>query len=406
MISRHLLAAVPAAAIGGTVITKSARADGITYTFSTAVDFTGPFADVMPSWHSGQRAMVAWWNDTQGKELGAQVVLKVHDMRYDTSVVAQSWPGILATENPPVYLGMGTPDLIGLMKRLPQDKVLMIMPTAMVGPVWLPNGWEFSARPTYSQEFAALFNYLQAHLSEKRPLRIGTFSTQERAGYVDQVNGIVALAKTYPDRFAVVDKQWVDDSPVDVTDQLRRMAETKPDVMMIAATTAQVIAVARARKDLGLSIPIASASQNGLTESSKAIPLADLEGDFSVFAFAPFNQAKLPARDIYQKYHTEPGSWGIVATQTSVQTVLALRVLEKAMAAAGKDHVTGQAMYDALLANTYTEEAMLGLTPDLKFDSTRPFPVGPLKAKALVVRKGEIVPLTPDWMPVPELAKW
>jgi hypothetical protein len=29
-----------------------------------------------------------------------------------------------------------------------------------------------------------------------------------------------------------------------------------------------------------------------------------------------------------------------------------------------------------------------------------------MKAKALTVRKGEIVPLTADWMPAPELTKW
>ena len=49
------------------------------YNFSTSVDFTGPFADVMPSWHSGHRAIVAWWNDTKGKELGVKAELKVYD---------------------------------------------------------------------------------------------------------------------------------------------------------------------------------------------------------------------------------------------------------------------------------------------------------------------------------------
>ncbi len=46
-----------------------------------------------------------------------------------------------------MHLGFGTPDLITLMKRLPGDKVPMLMSTAMVGLVWKPNGWHFSFRP-------------------------------------------------------------------------------------------------------------------------------------------------------------------------------------------------------------------------------------------------------------------
>lgn len=399
---RTLIASLPLAAVASTARAQTP----VTYTFSNSVDFTGPFADVMPSWHSGHRAMVAWWNDTRGRELGVKVVLKVHDMHYDTAVTAQSWPGILASDKPVLHMGMGTPDLIGLMKRLPDDKVPMTMPTAMVGLVWAPNGWSFSFRPTYSHEFAALFARLQQQLPDKRPLRIGTVSTQGRAGYEDQVNGVVHLAKTYPDRFVIADQQWVDDNPVDATDQIRRMGVQKPDIVMIGATTSQVIAVARARKDLGLTLPIVSSSHNGLSEVAKVIPLADLEGDFSVFAFAPYNEKTLPARDVYQKYHNEAGAWGIVAAQAAAQTVLSLRMLEAAMTAAGKSGVTGQAMYDALMAKPYTEAEMLGLTPELRFDKTRPFPIGEIKAKALVVRKAEIVPYSSDWMAAPELTKW
>lgn len=399
---RTLIASLTAAAAG-----RAARADApASYTFSNSVDFTGPFADVMPSWHSGHIAMVAWWNDTRGKELGAEVVLKVHDLRYDTAVTVQSWPGILATDKPVLHLGMGTPDLVGLMKRLPDDKVPMTMPTAMVGLVWKPNGWEFSCRPTYSHEFAALFSYLQGRLPDKRPLRIATVSTQGRAGYEDQVKGVVHLAGMYPERFTIADQQWVDDNPIDVTDQIRRMAAAKPDIVMIGATTSQVIAVARARKDLGITLPIASSSHNGLSEAAKAIPLAELEGDYSVFAFAPYNQPDLPARDAYQKYHGDNGAWGIVAAQSATQTVLSLRVLETAIAKMGKTGVTGQAMYDALLSRPFTEAEMLGLTSTLQFDTSRPFPIGAIKAKALTVRNGAIVPLTEDWMPAPELTKW
>ncbi len=387
-------------------LTATSASAETTYSFSTSVDFTGPFADVMPSWHSGHRAMVAWWNDARGKALGVRVDLKVYDMRYDVGVVAKTWPGILSKDRPPIHLGMGTPDLVALMKRLPDDKVPMIMPTAMLGAVWVPGGWHFSFRPTYSHEFAGLFSYLQGRLGEKRPLRIGTVSTQGLAGYEDQVNGVVKLAQMYPDRFEIVDKEWVDNQPVNISNEIRRLSRARPDVILVGTNTAQVSATVRALKELGSRIPVVTSSHNGLTEVAKVIDLKDLEGSYSVFSFAPYNEKNLKAREIYEKYRTGEGSWGLAAAQAAAQTLLALRTLERAIQMVGKENVNGQAMYNALLSAEFPEEDLLGLLPAVRFDASRPFPAGELKAKALTVRDGKIVPLTDGWFQIPALEKW
>ena len=142
-----------------------------TYNVSISLDYSGPFAAVMDSWYGGQQSVFDWWYETRGKTLGVKLNVKTYDMRYDASQVARTWPQILADDKPIVFLGMGTPDLVSLMKRLPGDKVPMVMGTAMVGPLWTANGWHFSFRPTYSQEFAGLFSYLQSRLPEKRALR-------------------------------------------------------------------------------------------------------------------------------------------------------------------------------------------------------------------------------------------
>jgi len=377
-----------------------------TYTVSVSLDYTGPFANVMDSWWAGQQSVFDWWNDTKGKALGVKLDIKTHDMRYDASVVARTWPQVLSSDKPIVFLGMGTPDLVSLMKRLPADKVPMIMGTAMVGPLWTADGWHFSYRPTYSHEFAGLFAHLQSKLPEKRALKIGTVSTQGLAGYVDQVNGVVALAKAYPDRFAVVSSQWVDNQPISVTNQIREMSKALPDVVLVGTNTAQVVATAKALKELGLKTPIVTSSHNGLTEAAKAIPLTDLEGSYSVFAFSPYNDPNVKVAEIFNKYNKTKGTWGITAAQTAGQALLAVAAIERAVAKVGAANLSGQAIYDALLAGPFAAEQFLGLLPAVHLRRDAPFPTDNLAVKAMTVKGGKLEPVSSDWLPVPALAKW
>src|SRR3954464_7240269 len=208
------------------------------YVMSASADYSGPFADVMPSAMSGITAIANWWNKEVGQKLGVKVDVRISDMRYDAAVIARTWPSILSRDKPIMHLGFGSPDLTTLMKRVPNDKVPMLIGTAMVGLVWQPNGWHFSIRPTYSHEFAGLLSELQKKKGQK--LRIGALSTQSAAGFVDQVKGVEKLASMYPDRFEVVDTQWVAASPVSVTSNVRDLLEKKPDVLLVGGTTAQV----------------------------------------------------------------------------------------------------------------------------------------------------------------------
>lgn len=391
-------------AAAGMLAAMSVHAWSAEYTMSASADFSGPFADVMPNAMSGIETITAWWNKDVGTKLGVKVNIKIYDMRYDAAVIARTWPSILSRDQPIMHLGFGSPDLTTLMTRLPNDKVPMLIGTAMVSMVWKPEGWHFSIRPTYSHEFAGLLDSLQKKQGSK--LRIGAVSTQTAAGFVDQVKGIEKLAATYPDRFEVVDTQWVATTPVSMTSNMRAMIEKKPDVVLVGGTTAQVAGTAAALAELNVKLPIITSTHNGLSEVAKGFDLKKMNGSYSAFSFAPDNQAKLPLRDVYEANKTGGGQWGIITTQSAAQALLALRVLEKAVAKVGKDKVTGQAMYDALLANKFTEEELLGVLPDLDFDQTAPFPIGAIKTKAQVVVDGKIQPMGDDWLPVPAFEKW
>ncbi len=381
----------------------SLSAKAADYVISASADYSGPFADVMPNAMSGINAVADWWNKEVGEKLGVKVNVKIYDMRYDAAQIARTWPAILSSDQPIIHLGFGSPDLVTLMKRLPNDKVPMLIGTAMVGLVWMPDGWHYSIRPTYSHEFAGLLAHLQEEKGEK--LVIGPISTQNQAGFVDQVNGVRKLAEMYPDRFEVMETQWAETSPVSLTANVRTLAAGNPDVLLVGGTTAQVIATAKAQGELGVKIPIIASTHNGLTEVAKGIDLKELEGSFSAFSFAAPERPDLPIQKVYEDNRKE-GQWGLITAQSAAQALLALRVLEKAVEKVGADNVTGEAMRAALLENTFTEEELLGALPTLDFDGTAPFPVGDIKATAEVVRDGKIVPLGDDWMTVPALDKW
>ena len=382
---------------------SSFSAPAADYVFSASADYSGPFADVMPNAMSGINAIADWWNNEVGRKLGVNVKVKIYDMRYDPAQIAKTWPSILSSDQPVMHLGFGSPDLVTLMKRLPGDKVPMLIGTAMVGVVWVPNGWHYSIRPTYSHEFAGLLSALQEQRRKK--LVIGPISTQNQAGFVDQVNGVRKLAATYPDRFEVLATQWVDTSPVSLTANVRALAAGNPDVLLIGGTTVQVVAAAKAMGELGIKIPIIASTHNGLTEVAKGIDLTSIEGSFSAFSFAPPERAGLPIEKIYEA-HKKEGKWGLITAQSAAQALLAFRVLEKAVAKVGVDKVTGEAMRNALLDNTFTERELLGVLPTLDFDTSAPFPIGEIKVSAEVVKGGKIEPFGDNWLAIPDLAKW
>ena len=384
-------------------VTASLPASAADYVMSASADFSGPFADVMPNAMSGITAVANWWNKEVGAKLGVNVKVKIYDMRYDASVIAKTWPAILSSDAPIMHLGFGSPDLVTLMKRLPNDKVPMLIGTAMVGLVWVADGWHYSIRPTYSHEFAGLLSHLQSKKGTK--LRIASVSTQNQAGFVDQLNGLRKLARTYPDRFEMLATQWVDTSPVSLTNNIRTLAADKPDIIIVGGTTAQVIATAQALDELKLSIPIVTSTHNGLTEVAKGIDLAKLNGSYAAFSFSAPERANLPLRDIYEA-NKKDGQWGLITAQSAAQALLAFRVLEKAVATVGKDKVTGAAMRAALLDNVYSEKELLGALPALDYDNTAPFPVGKIKATAEIVKGGKIEAFGEEWMDVPALEKW
>lgn len=379
------------------------------YNMTVSLDYTGPYAVIMPAYECGHKALLAWWNETKGKEIGIKLLRKGYDMRYDPSVVASTWPGILTGDKPIVHLGLGGPDVAALMKRLPKDKVLMLMSTGTYGFVWKPNMWVFQPRPTYAHEAAGFFNWAHMNQITDRPIRIAAINSKVSPAYVDMINGLKSFAKVTP-WAEFVGVEWVPMKPVTLISEVRRLSRKKPDFIWVGTNTVHVIGTLKAQKELGIHIPVLMSSHCGIPicmTASKNPSL--LEGHYDSAALDPALDSSLPGARIVAKYAKKLGikrTWDVMTVQSAVQMLLALRTVERAAAMAGPDNITGEVMRKAMFVKPYTQEDLLGLAPTLIYTNAAPFSEKDLKVKCTTVKNRKHVSLTKGWITVPEVPKW
>ena len=392
-----------------TLILAAQSVPAAEYIVTCSVDYTGPYAVIMPPFETSRKAFFTWWNETKGKELGITLSSKAYDMRYDPSVVASTWPGILTGDKPIAHMGLGGPDVAALMKRLPQDKVPMIMSTATYGFIWLPDMWVFQPRPTYAHEAAGFFNWVHQNQIKDRPIRIGAINSKVSPAYVDMINGIESFCAATP-WAECVGTEWVQMKPVSLVSEVRRLARKKPDFIWISTNTTHVIGAIKAQKELGIHIPILGATHDGIQMSamaSKDINL--LEGHYDSGAVDPAVDLNVQGAKIYAEYCEKLGlenKWSIVAVQAAIMEVLTLRAVERAAEMVGAENITGEAIYNAMYAKPFTQEDLLGLASTMTFTKAAPFSTADLKVKATTVKNGKQVLLSEDWIPVPAIPSW
>ncbi len=379
------------------------------YTVTCSVDYTGPYAVIMPPFETSRQAFFTWWNETKGKELGITLKSKAYDMRYDPSVVASTWPGILTGDKPIAHMGLGGPDVAALMKRLPNDKVPLIMSTATYGFIWLPNMWVFQPRPTYAHEAAGFFNWVHQNQIKDRPIKIGAINSKVSPAYVDMIDGLESFCKVTP-WAELVGVEWVQMKPVSLMSEVRRLSRKNPDFIWISTNTTHVIGAIKAQKELGIHIPVVGATHDGIqmsTMASKDINL--LEGHYDSGSVDPAVDLSVPGAKIYAEYCKKLGldnKWSIVAVQAAIMEVLTLRAVERAAEMVGPENITGEAMYNAMYVKPFTEEDLLGLVPTLTFTKEAPFSTKDLRVKATTVKDGKQILVSNDWIQVPDIPSW
>lgn len=384
-----------------------------TYNVPVSTDFSGPYSYLSKTTLPAEKAITMWWNDEVGSKLGIKINLKIYDMRYNPAVVSSLWPGILATDKPILYHGLGGPDAAALMKRLPTDKVPMMQSTACYGYQWLPNQWTFTPRPTYVHEYRGFLAWVLSKWDKDRPVRVAAVSTQGIPAYDDAVKGYKSMcAET--DKLEYVGTTYVKMVPVSVMTEIRKLAKKKkPDYILMLGSTSQVVTVLKAEKELGLRIPIVLSTHNDIGTVNRVLPIEDLEGRvYDVAAFSPSLDHNIKGYKVFEEYKTKinPPSkdtiWDLSSLQGAAQAIIAVRLIERVAKKMGPDKITGQEVFNAFFDGPFSSEELLGLMPTIEFVRTAPFPEAAMNVKISTVKNGKRVIVTKDWIQIPEISKW
>ncbi|MBU2548065.1 MAG: ABC transporter substrate-binding protein [Proteobacteria bacterium] len=386
------------------------------YVVPAFADFSGAYADAMKFLLPVRDGVIAWWNDTEGKNLGMKLVIKNYDTRYDPTVVASLWPGILV-DKPFIVAGLGGADVAALQQRLPKDQVPVLYAPAAYGYGWLPNQWIFQPRPTYAHEqVAGIMWYIGQH-PEKKPLRIASMAFQGSPALIDIQRGIKTYIKNVlePKGLAtLVTEEWIDMQPVDVSAQYRNIVEKKADLVFGLANTTQAGAYLKACQLLGVSIPTIAAPHHTIWPLGMAMKnFAPWEGHMVVGAVASSATKSGPTYEFFkvlQKYNpkiNETIHWSPFGMLGISGGVFLVRAIEHAAKELGPENLTGKGVYESFFKKPFTEEELHGVFPTLYFTKEAPFSLKDLKVKISTVKDGKYTLATPDWVPVPgDITKW
>lgn len=396
------------------VVAAPARTAVYEYAIPVFSDFSGPYADVFDDLDDGRLAVLRWWNETEGARLGIRLKPTTYDTRYDATVVASLWPTVLAQLRPIILFGLGGTDVAALQQRLPQDRVPMVMSTPGYGYGWLPNQWIFQPRATYVHEYLGFLDWFIRANPGKRPVRLAFISTQQSPAYVDIVKGVQKYVDVVlkPKGLAeVVDVEWVDIQPVDLSSQVRRIIDARADLIMGTVNTTMVATTIRALQAYRRHIPIVASPHHVIVPVSEALGgFGPLEGHYEVGGAVSSAELSGAAYEFYNLLHSRYGlkaSWNGMTIMGMSQGLLGVRAIERAARAVGPGKLTGQALYEAFYAGPFTEEELFGVVPGATFTKEAPFPLTNLKVKIATVKDGRYVLATPGWVPVPgDVTKW
>ena len=384
----------------------------VEYIIPGTTDATGPYAGFAPIFDSANKAVLGWWSDTRGKDIGVKLTYKGYDCRYDPAVVASTWPGILSDHHPIALLALGGATVAALRERVPDDKVVLLTAGATYGYEWNPGrSWILAPSPTWAHHVAANMDWMLTWWpKDQLPIKFLVVHCEGAAAHVDYADGIeAALTQSkYDGKVDFLGRLAVPFAPVDIIDSMRPFVDKGLDLVFHEGPPTVGIAIKSALKKLG-SDAIFQMGGGGVRMKNMAELLGSweaLEGDIQCISIVSSANEDIPA---YKEIWLEYGAPDKITYDTLVlanikRGLIFTNAVETAAAKVGAANLTGQTVYDAFYTIDLDEADMMGVSKRVRYTEDAPFPWPDYDQISRVINgKYQVVE---EWFPIPEIPKW
>lgn len=255
------LATAPAAARAATPADPDQFPSRGTLVFGMSAPFTGPNRNLGLEFYRGISAFLNHLNESGGVN-GLRLEVLPLDDRYDPEPTLTNTIRLVQRDRVfALFSYVGTPTvtrMLPLLKRFEDEDVYLLFPLTGAQPHRQPpyERYVYNLRASYSEETGGLVEHLVA-VGRQRIAVLYQEDAYGRSGW----EGVRRALRGFGLRLAA-DASYRRGAPFaqSFAEQVRLLAASRPDAIIVIGTAASSAAFIRDARDLGLSVPIASVS--------------------------------------------------------------------------------------------------------------------------------------------------
>jgi branched-chain amino acid transport system substrate-binding protein len=359
------LGLVLAACGGGSDDGGSGDSGVATYTVASLLDFSGPFANRGKPVEGMQRAVVDWFNETQGKELGVRLSFKPYDTGYDVAKSLSAFQQALNDDDLIGTLQFGSPIVAATIAKSAQSKI----PGIQGGPRtdgMKAGAWVESPLGDYGSYFAAAIQSRLKDRSEGGKLRVSfvSFDGISAQGWSksmkEKLKGVNA---------EVVNEEYIAPTSTDVSVNISRVLKSNPDAVIVATTDTLQPLVLDGLHKRGFDMSKVTMSQHegiGLMQNLKVSDEV-LEGVQEVTT-QRYQDEGTEAYKIFKKYSAKYDTrWAADTVLHFPSTTVLVDAVGRAAKKYGADKLTGEKVYAEMANGSFDG---YGLMSEISFEDS------------------------------------
>jgi ABC-type branched-subunit amino acid transport system substrate-binding protein len=329
-----------------------------TYKIAGYYDYSGAFATRGPGVEAISELWLDWFNQTQGKDLNVQLELEKFDAGYSPAKALEVHRRAIQDPSIIAIAGFGSPVLLGVQEQLPQDK----LPLMLCGPSYSfmnKPGWGFAPVGDLGASWATGVKWYSENVWKGQgPIKVAAVSFDGSSGK-DFVSSMKQVLGTNAD---VTLEEYIPPTATSVGVNVDRIVAANADVVVIGTTDAlQPLVLDELKKrNFDMTKVMLSQHENLGQMLQLKVPPANLEGVYE-FSSINYNDESTDAYKLFAERKDQFGAqWDSQTTQVSGTYFALTGAIAEAAKKKPTGDLTGQDVYDALDAGTFSGHGLLG----------------------------------------------